>query len=245
MYGSNKNRMSVVARSSVGSGTFWGLVQQKGPWATTKKDIENAKDSMIQEKVGGGGIGEGGTIHAGHKNWKQVMNPHRIDATKPLPKPSSLAIRSVVGKESNQYHKKAVAGFLPQYDTLGKRSAADVGGHKAGGMGQQETREEPEIEYLPTELSQLPAEPFLTEERMMDVVKEEGVRMVPTHLEEKKGVVRTTKQKVRMTPYKVLSKEEKARVEKVKELMAERAQEKLYAAPSGLPKRPVLAPPRF
>jgi len=52
-----KREMSLVERSSVGGGNFWGLVQQKGPWKTTKNDVENARASMKQDKVFGGGIG--------------------------------------------------------------------------------------------------------------------------------------------------------------------------------------------
>ena len=232
--------MSLVERSSVGGGNFWGLVQQKGPWKTTRHDVANAKASMKQDKVSGGGVGEGGTTHAGHGNYKQVMNPVAINGREAPPQPSSLAMRSVVLQEVNHYRKKAVAGFLPQYDTLGERSATEVGGHKAGGMGAGVVQSEADYQMMPSTPIEMPSAPFLTEQRLEQeqVKEEEGIRMIPTHTFDKKGVVRTPKQKVTMKPYqKVDQKEINKNVEKAKALMAKREQEKSFGAPSGLPKR--------
>lgn len=234
--------MSLVERSSVGSGNFWGLVQQKGPWATTKNDVQNAKSSMKQDKVLGGGIGEGGTIHAGHGNYKQVINPQTVSGRAPPPSPSKLAMRSVVLKESNHYRKKTVAGMLPHYETLGERAATEVGGHKAGGMGAGVLESESDYEMIPSTPIEIPSASFLTEHRLEEeqVKNELGLRMVPTHMAGKKGVVRTPQQKVTMKPYeRVLPKEVNKNVEKARELMVKREQEKLFAAPSGLPKRPM------
>lgn len=234
--------MSLVERSSVGGGNFWGLVQQKGPWKTTRHDVANAKASMKQDKVSGGGVGEGGTSHAGHGNYKQVMTPVGITGREAPPQPSSLAMRSVVLKESNHYRKKAIAGFLPQYDTLGERSATEVGGHKAGGMGAGFVESEPDYQMMPSTPLEMPSAPFLTEQRLQEeqVKEEEGIRMMPYHSNDKKGVVRTPKQKVTMKPYqRVDQKEINKNVEKARALMAKREQEKSFGAPSGLSKRPM------
>jgi hypothetical protein len=235
-----KRKMSLVERSSVGGGNFWGLVQQKGPWKTTRHDIANARASMKQDKVSGGGIGEGGTLHAGNGNYKQVINPVAITGRDAPPKPSSLGMRSIVLKESNHYRKKAVAGFLPQYDTLGERSATEVGGHKAGGTGAGVIKSELDYEMMPSTPLEVSSAPFLTEHRLEEeqVKEEEGIRMVPIHTFDKKGVVRTPKQKVTMKPYeRVQPKEINKNVEKARALMAKREQEKVFAKPSGLPKR--------
>lgn len=226
MYGINKKEMSLVERSSIGGGNFWGLVQQKGPWKTVKNDVQNAKASMIQQKVSGGGVGEGGTIHAGHGNYKQVLNPNTVSGRNAPPaKPSSLGARSVVLKESNHYRKKAVAGMLPRYDTLGERSATEVGGHKAGGMGPVAPSESDEEMMMPETSVSIPSAPFLTEHRLAEeqVKEETGIRMTPTHTFDKKGVVRTPKQKVTMKPYeKVVPKEKRNFVEEARALMAKK-----------------------
>jgi len=225
-----KRKMSLVERSSVGGGNFWGLVQQKGPWKTTRHDVANARASMKQDKVYGGGIGEGCTIHAGHGNYKQVINPAAVEGRDAPPKPSSLASRSVVLKESNHYRKKAIAGFLPQYDTLGERSATEVGGHKAGGMGAGVIETEPDYQMMPSTPMEIPSASFLTEHRLEEeqIEEEKGIRMTPIHYGDKKGVVRKPTQKVRMKPYKRVEPKESKNVEKVKALMAKREQEKLF-----------------
>jgi len=92
---------------------------------------------------------------------------------------------------------------------------------------------------MPSSPVEMPSAPFLTEHRLDEKVKkEEGIRALPSHFEKKKGVVRTPKQKVTMKPYdQVFPK--KSNVEKVRELMAKREQEKVFAAPSGIPKRSI------
>jgi hypothetical protein len=228
-----------VERSSVGGGNFWGLVQQKGPWKTTKMDLQNSRSSMKQDKVSGGGIGEGGTSHAGHGNYKQFINPGVISGRDAPPPPSKLAMRSVVTIEVNHYRKKAVAGMLPIYTTLGEHSAAEAGGQKAGGMGaplttliplhQTTVEQEEDVQMMPSTPIEMPSASFLTEHRLEEEqVKEEvGIRALPSHPLEFKapGVIRKPRQKVTMKPYAKVSPK-LSNVEKARALMAKREKEK-------------------
>jgi len=232
-----KREMSLVERSSVGGGNFWGLVQQRGPWKTTRVDIQNSKESMKQDKVAGGGVGEGGTLHGGHGNYKEVVNPYAVNGKQSTPAPSKIALRSVVFVESNHYRKKSIAGFLPIYDPVGEKSASSVGGQKAGGSGAVATPLEtsPDTTGVEEEMmtADLPSASFLTEHRMEESnqKEEEGIRALPTHPLESKGVIRKPKQKVKMNSFeRVLPKEkQKTNVEKVRELMAKREESKKEA----------------
>jgi len=73
---------------------FWGLVQQVGPWKSVESDRKRA--SMKDHPTVGGGIGAGGTSHAGHGEWMKFFTPYQIDASGSLPNPSHHAMRSVV-----------------------------------------------------------------------------------------------------------------------------------------------------
>ena len=73
---------------------FWGLVEQVGPWKTTRSDIKRSK--MKDKPTVGGGIEAGGREHAGHGEWTQIFTPYQNDASPSIPKPSSYAMRSVV-----------------------------------------------------------------------------------------------------------------------------------------------------
>ena len=73
---------------------FWGLVQQKGPWQSTRGD--RARASMKDVPTIGGGNGVGGTRHAGHGNHAMFMTPYQINGTGAPPQPSPYAMRSVV-----------------------------------------------------------------------------------------------------------------------------------------------------
>jgi hypothetical protein len=88
--------MSTVEASmtSFGGNTFWGLVQQKGPWQTTSSDRERATQS--KPNYGGGGTATGGTAHAGNGNWLQVMTPNQLNGSAAPLKPSNYAMRSVM-----------------------------------------------------------------------------------------------------------------------------------------------------
>lgn len=88
--------MSTIEASTTswGGNTFWGLVQQKGPWKTTRSDQE--RTSQSKPEYGGGGTGAGGTIHAGHGNWQQVMTPNQINGSSAPLQPSDYAMRSAV-----------------------------------------------------------------------------------------------------------------------------------------------------
>lgn len=92
-----------------GKSNFWGLTQQNGPWATTKNDRRNASGRAPQ--VVGGGLGAGGTDHAGHGRFKSVSNPYQQNARKPPPAPSVYAQRRVVVKAQNPNFSKPISGL--------------------------------------------------------------------------------------------------------------------------------------
>lgn len=76
-----------------GPGT-WGLVQQKGPWTQTKQDVANEKQPPVP--VLGNGLGFGGTLHAGHGDYKSITNPYTQNSRRAAPYPSRYAQRSLV-----------------------------------------------------------------------------------------------------------------------------------------------------
>ena len=59
--------------------SFWGLVEQKGPWKMTLNDVERTK-RYKPNKQAGGGIPIGGTKKAGHASWYASIKP-KVDAT--------------------------------------------------------------------------------------------------------------------------------------------------------------------
>lgn len=92
-----------------GAKNFWGLVEQKGPWKTTKLDV------MRSKRTGGitigGGIPGGGTDHAGHGGWFQSTDPkNNYSVIPPPPKPSRYAQPSIRTRQG--YAGKPVAGRI-------------------------------------------------------------------------------------------------------------------------------------
>ena len=120
--------MSTVEASmtSFGGNTFWGLVQQKGPWQTTKSDKDRATQS--KPNYGGGGTGAGGTGHAGNGNWLQVMTPNQLNGSAAPLKPSDYAMRSVMMSPVDM-KKQTKMGRVKSKLTLGARTPFQTG-HK-------------------------------------------------------------------------------------------------------------------
>lgn len=196
-----RKSMSLVERSSVGAGSFWGLTQQKGPWKTTKFDTQNAKTSK--------GYGDGTSF----------MRPADRDAWKAPPPPSKYATRSIM--MSPGYMKKPVAGGIsvlsPTAMSLGIMKPDDVG--KAGmagyipplgGYPHYETGGGEDEDMGPSPMGPSPTSFGMTEHRMEEAaqgattadVKEEqelgqseAIKMKPS------GVARRPIPKVRMHPY--------------------------------------------
>lgn len=85
---------SIIIKMVATMKPFWGLVEQVGPWKTTRSDIKrsNIKDNPTV----GGGIEAGGREHAGHGKWTKTFTPYQLDASPSIPKPSSYAMHSVV-----------------------------------------------------------------------------------------------------------------------------------------------------
>lgn len=118
--------MSTVQASmtSFGGNTFWGLVQQKGPWQTTKSDKERATQS--KPNYMGGGTGAGGTAHAGNGNWMQVMTPNQLNGSAAPLKPSAYAMRSVMMAPVDM-KKQTKMGKVKSKLTLGSRAPFQTG----------------------------------------------------------------------------------------------------------------------
>ena len=118
--------MSTVQASmtSFGGNTFWGLVQQKGPWQTTKSDKERATQSKLNYM--GGGTGAGGTAHAGNGNWIQVMTPNQLNGSAAPLKPSDYAMRSVMMSPVDM-KKQTKMGKVKSKLTLGSRAPFQTG----------------------------------------------------------------------------------------------------------------------
>jgi hypothetical protein len=197
-----RNTMSLIERSSVGAGSFWGLVQQKGPWKTTKFDVQNAKTSK--------GYGDGTSF----------MRPADRDAWKAPPLPSKYATRSIM--MSSGYMKKPFVGGMsvmsPTAMSLGMMKPDDVG--KAGmagyipplgGYPAYETGENAEDYYEDVEMEGPSPTSFgMTEHRMEEAaqgattveVKEEQEMGQPEAMKMKpSGAARRPIPKVRMHPY--------------------------------------------
>ena len=118
--------MSTVEASmtSFGGNTFWGLVQQKGPWQSTKSDKDRATQS--KPNYGGGGTGAGGTAHAGNGNWMQVMTPNQLNGSAAPLKPSNYAMRSVMMSPVDM-KKQTKIGRVKSKLTLGSRAPFQTG----------------------------------------------------------------------------------------------------------------------
>ncbi len=92
--------MVILSRSNGSRGSFWGLVEQKGPWKTTPTDQERSHYPTPNKKAGGG-IQIGGTENAGHAGWYASINP-KLDGTiaPSMPNPSRYTQSSIIVKSS-------------------------------------------------------------------------------------------------------------------------------------------------
>lgn len=69
---------------------YWGLVQQRGPWEETAIDKQRLKNTKIINI--GGGVSDGGTVHAGHSQWNTQITPYpQYSILPPVPNPSTYA----------------------------------------------------------------------------------------------------------------------------------------------------------
>lgn len=78
------------------AGPFWGLVEQKGPWKSTKTDVERSH-RVKPSKNTGGGIPIGGIKNAGHASWYASIHPKNdVAVLPPPPKPSRYVQKSII-----------------------------------------------------------------------------------------------------------------------------------------------------
>lgn len=86
--------MSLVINKTFPHSDYWGLVQQKGPWRSTAADVRAAR---MRGKLNiGGGVGAGGTRHAGNASHLTVMTPYQLSARGNAPMPSQYVQQRVV-----------------------------------------------------------------------------------------------------------------------------------------------------
>lgn len=130
---------TIEASTNWGGNTFWGLVQQKGPWKSVGSDRQRATES--KPEYGGGGTGAGGTVHAGHGNWQQVMTPNQLNGSAAPLLPSDYAMRSaVMGLVDMKRQTKM--GRVKSKLTLGSRAPFQTG-HKMAPIPEEVRFEEP------------------------------------------------------------------------------------------------------
>jgi hypothetical protein len=99
-------------RENAGRGkSYWGLVEQVGPWKETAQDRRN-KSSPYGVGTGTPRRGRGGTVHAGHGSFDSLTIPGCVSGRKPPPKPSVYAQRSVVYKPLVFDGPRGIAGRI-------------------------------------------------------------------------------------------------------------------------------------
>ena len=99
-------------RENAGRGnSYWGLVQQNGPWKETAQDRRN-KSSPYGVGTGTPRQGRGGTVHEGHGSFDSLTIPGCVSGRKPPPKPSVYAQRSVVYKPLVFDGPRGIAGRI-------------------------------------------------------------------------------------------------------------------------------------
>ena len=109
--------------------------------------LVNQGDEKTPPIYEGGGVGAGGTAHAGHANWLQVMDPSQLSGytyDHGFPKPSKWAIPSVVVKsfkpqgmkpKKKTNYLKLIAENLQQQTQLAQAQAGYPTGQEAGTLG--------------------------------------------------------------------------------------------------------------
>ena len=127
--------MSVVERNS--NSSFWGLVQQKGPWKMTAQDYKHQSSAR---GIGGTSLGRGGTLHAGHGSYEVTLHPYQQNARKPPPKMSKWAQRRVVTKPLDVNIRKPVPGLkfnpIPSLLKGINQTLKGLGAKNGGGIDQ-------------------------------------------------------------------------------------------------------------
>ena len=106
---------------------MWGLVQQRGPWKTTRNDLRNTKQGTA---VAGGGIGFGGTKNAGAGNWASSTSIYQQNGSRPPPKMSVWAQRSVMIQDVGFYPKPVPRSSQHHYILSGGRTTSGLGPKK-------------------------------------------------------------------------------------------------------------------
>lgn len=110
-----------------------GLTSQLGPFKTNRNDYPK------KSKLGrGGGVPAGGSLHAGHGNWKQTMNPKTLKASPFALEPSQYASIVVPSRDQRQ---PSAGRFSTQTKPLSTSGVmGNYQGQSQGGLSTSETK---------------------------------------------------------------------------------------------------------
>ena len=92
---------------------FYGLTIQKGPWKRTPIDIKRENSTLKPTSVIGGGLGVGGTEHAGHDLWRSISTPktnNPLNGINPAPTYKSVSVPHVVVNDGRPSLKGRISG---------------------------------------------------------------------------------------------------------------------------------------
>lgn len=127
-----------------------GLVDHRGPWDGSFRKNRRA---VNEDVVTGAPLGEGGTKHAGHVNWKTVISPVYISDSMGIAKPSRYVMNSVVERPSNRVsRKKGITGLRkPPLTPLGPgNNSEDAPSNPNNPPRRDEPKPEPDTQPVPS-----------------------------------------------------------------------------------------------
>ena len=107
---------------------FYGLTIQRGNWKTTPIDVKRINETLKPTGWVGGGLGVGGTEHAGHDLWKSISTPktnNPLYGIKPAPTYKNVSVPHVVVNDG----RPAIKGQ--------RRSGGGIGNNYSRGAGKQ------------------------------------------------------------------------------------------------------------
>lgn len=132
--------------------SFWGLVEQKGPWKMTLNDVERTK-RYKPNKQAGGGIPIGGTKKAGHASWYASIKP-KVDATvTPAPPDPGHYVQNSIIMKAPMMSKSAKGSIIrstPVESLRPTSSSVQKPGHHYVSHFQPSGEEAPRVESPPS-----------------------------------------------------------------------------------------------
>ena len=111
--------------------SFYGLVQQRGPWKETRMDKRNLR--TVNPTLAGGDIPAGGTLHAGHGYWESATDPYQLNGSLPPPKMSKYVQRSIIARDmipvGKVFYTKPTAGIKQSVGVIAGGRPQTIGIH--------------------------------------------------------------------------------------------------------------------